>query len=119
MSVVGQIERETQDRVIELFQHQLDYKYLGNWENRSGNSHVEVGLLRQWLSAQDRYSEDLIDQAIYELRRAAAVGGATSLYQANNQVYELLRYGIKVSLGAGLPHETVWLIDWSTPADNH
>ena len=45
MSNVGQIERKTQDRVVELFRDRLDYEYLGNWEYREGNSNVEVQLL--------------------------------------------------------------------------
>ncbi len=52
MSVVGQIERKTQDRVVGLFQ-QLGYDYLGNWEYREDNSHVEVELLTQNLLARD------------------------------------------------------------------
>ena len=45
MSDVGQLERKTQDRVVELFREQLGYDYLGNWEDRDGNSNVEVELL--------------------------------------------------------------------------
>ena len=32
MSDVGQKERATQNRVVQLFKEQLDYTYLGNWE---------------------------------------------------------------------------------------
>ena len=32
MSDVGQRERATQNRVVRLFQEQLKYDYLGNWE---------------------------------------------------------------------------------------
>jgi len=38
MTTVGQIERRTQNRVVDLFQTQLDYEYLGNWEDRENNS---------------------------------------------------------------------------------
>jgi len=38
---VGQPERATQDRVIALFENELSYRYLGNWEYRDGNSNVE------------------------------------------------------------------------------
>ena len=34
MSQVGQLESETQNRVVKLFQKVLDYRYLGNWEER-------------------------------------------------------------------------------------
>lgn len=34
MSNVGQRERMTQQRIVELFQTDLGYRYLGNWEYR-------------------------------------------------------------------------------------
>ncbi len=37
MSDVGQVERVTQNRVVELFRDYLGYEYLGNWEYREGN----------------------------------------------------------------------------------
>ena len=43
MSDVGQIERKAQDRVVKLFNEQLGYEYLGNWEYREGNANIEVG----------------------------------------------------------------------------
>ena len=52
MSIVGQIERKTQDRVVELFRDRLGYEYLGNWEYREGNSHVEEQLLENNLLAR-------------------------------------------------------------------
>ncbi len=41
MNTIGQIERITQNRVIELFQEELGYTYLGNWKDRVGNSYIE------------------------------------------------------------------------------
>ena len=38
MNIIGQNERATQNRVIALFRDQLDYSYLGDWSDRSGNS---------------------------------------------------------------------------------
>jgi type I restriction enzyme R subunit len=32
MSNIGKIERITQNRIIDLFQKELGYRYLGNWE---------------------------------------------------------------------------------------
>ena len=46
MSKVGQLERETQNREVKLFQEKLDYRYLGNWEERE--SHYFQG--RRYLS---------------------------------------------------------------------
>jgi type I restriction enzyme R subunit len=42
MSNIGQIERETQTRIIKLFKEQLGYTYYGNWEEREKNSTIEV-----------------------------------------------------------------------------
>ncbi|MFH1962241.1 MAG: VCBS repeat-containing protein [bacterium] len=40
MSTISKKERETQDRVIALFQKELGYRYLGNWEYRENNSNL-------------------------------------------------------------------------------
>ena len=55
-SAVGQKERVTQNRVVRLLsdKDKLDYTYLGNWEEREGNSNVEEGLLTDWLTQFDR-----------------------------------------------------------------
>lgn len=118
MSEVGQLERQTQDRVVQLLTEQLDYDYLGNWEYRDGNSNVEVSLLEQNLRARG-YDDNLITRALDQLSRAKAVGGSQNLYEANRAVYELLRYGVKVRPCIGEQTETVWLIDWRDPRANH
>ena len=117
MSDVGQVERKTQERVVELFTDQLGYEYLGNWEHRAGNSNVEQALLIQNLQARG-YADNLINRALDQLGKAAAVGGGHDLYEANRDVYNLLRYGVKVRPGIGEQHETVWLIDWHNPEAN-
>ncbi len=118
MSDVGQIERKAQDRVVELFRDDLGYEYLGNWEYREGNSHVEIELLTQNLRARG-YDDVLISKAIDKLKSDASLGGDRDLYQANHDVYGLLRYGVKVKRGVGEKTETVWLIDWQQPEANH
>ena len=118
MSNVGQIERKAQDRVVKLFREQLGYEYLGNWEYREGNSNVEVELLAQNLRARG-YDDNLINKAIDKLKKDASLGGGRDLYEANRDVYDLLRYGVKVKPGVGEQTETVWLIDWANPDANH
>lgn len=108
---VGQLERKAQDRVVELFRATLDYDYLGNWGYREGNSNVEVDLLTASLSKRG-YAENIITRAIHQLKQAAALGGGRDLYEANRDVYDLLRYGVKVRADAGEQTVTVWLIDW-------
>lgn len=118
MSDVGQPERKTQNRAIKLFQEQLGYEYGGKWEDRAGNSNIEEGLLRQNLLARG-YDEVVITRAINDLHKAAAVGGARSLYDANHAVYDLLRYGVKVKRGVADQFETIKLIDWDDPNANY
>lgn len=118
MSDVGQIERLAQNRVVKLFKDRLDYDYQGNWEYRDGNSNVEVGLLTQNLKARG-YDDNLITRALDQLGKAAAVGAGHDLYEANREVYDLLRYGVKVKPGVGEQTETVWLLDWKNPKANH
>ena len=41
MSKPTDIERVTQNRVVKLFEDELNYTYLGDWEEREGNSNIE------------------------------------------------------------------------------
>lgn len=66
MSTVGQIEKQTQARVVKLFQDQLGYDYLGNWIDRVGNANIEPDLLRPHLVAKG-YAPALITKAIAHL----------------------------------------------------
>ena len=116
MSTVGQIERITQNRVVNLFR-QLGYTYLGNWETRDNNRNIETDLLSKWLKQQGM-NKTLIAKTLRELDRAATVGVGQNLYDANKAVYRLLRYGVKVKKGAGKQNQTVWLIDWKHPENN-
>ncbi len=101
-----------------LLRDSLGFDYLGNWEYREGNSNVEVELLTQNLRARG-YSDTLITKAIDRLKSDASLGGGRDLYEANRDVYRLLRYGVKVKAGIGENYETVWLVDWKTPEANH
>jgi len=117
MTTVGQLERRTQNRVVKLFRETLQYDYLGDWQDRVGNSNIEEDYLRAFLKKQG-YSDDLIGKALYELHKVA--GDQTkSLYDINKAVYGLLRYGVPVKPEAGEHTQTVWLIDWENPHNNH
>lgn len=113
---VGQKERATQNRVVKLFQNQLQYNYLGNWQDRNNNSNIEETLLRNYLSRQG-YSQNLITKALYELNRIAT-DQSKSLYDINKEVYRLLRYGVKIKESIEANTETVWLINWHNPQAN-
>ena len=117
MSNVGQIEKQTQARVVKLFCESLGYDYLGNWTDRAGNRNIEADLLRAFLNKQG-YDEALISRALHLLDKAAG-DTSKSLYDRNKAVYELLRYGVKVKPEVGENTQTVWLIDWKQPLNNH
>ncbi|MBE0535047.1 MAG: type I restriction endonuclease subunit R [Phycisphaerae bacterium] len=117
MSQVGQKERKTQNRVVRLFKDDMKYQYLGNWEEREENSHIEEGLLRSFLKDKQGCTDTLIDRAIRELQRVAG-DQSKSLYDINKEVYSLLRYGVQVREDVGDNKQTVWLIDWKAPSEN-
>lgn len=117
MTEVGDIERATQDRVVQLFQDTLDYEYLGNWEYREGNSNIEEGLVRSYLQSKG-YNDSLITRTLEKLRTTAN-NYNESLYNNNKNVYSLLRYGIEVKADARENYERVKLIDWDKPQANN
>ncbi|MGA2608108.1 MAG: HsdR family type I site-specific deoxyribonuclease [Terriglobia bacterium] len=117
MSTVGQIEKKTQRRIVELFRDTLGYDYLGDWTDREGNSNIEESYLRPFLQKRG-YSDTLIKRALYKLNKAAG-DTSKSLYDRNRAVYDLLRYAVKVRPDVGENTQDVWLIDWKHPEKNH
>ncbi|MBD2527560.1 type I restriction endonuclease subunit R [Nostoc sp. FACHB-133] len=117
MSKVGQRERQTQNRIVQLFEQQLKYRYLGDWHDRPNNSNIETEILTAFLRDKQGYSNSLITKALYELNKVAG-DQSKSLYDINKQVYSLLRYGVNVKEEVGENTQTVWLIDWEEPLEN-
>ena len=118
MNTVGALEIQTQRRVIQHFRDNLGYTFLGNWHERDGNRNIETEFLTRFLARQG-HSPALITKALDKLDKAAALGGSKTLYDANREVYSLLRYGARVSPGVGKHTVTVHLFDWKNPAANH
>ena len=116
MSEVGQRERVTQDRVVQLFKNDLGYRYLGNLHDLN-NKNIREQDLKAWLKKRG-ISDVLIQKAFRQLDIASALGEGRKLYYANKDVYELLRYGVKDKEGQGEQKQTVWLIDWQNPEEN-
>ena len=116
MSTIGQPERVTQDRVIGLLSKELGYTYLGDFQDRVGNSNVEEQLLSAYLT-RCGYRPALISKALYELHTAAD-NPHRSLYDNNQAVYQLLRYGVQVKAEVGDNFETVELVNWKVPTQN-
>jgi type I restriction enzyme R subunit len=117
MTTVGQPEHHCQRRVISFFTDALGYAYLGHWKDRPDNANVEVAQLADWLKRQG-HEDAIIAKAVHKLQKAAGLGGSTTLYDANREVYGLLRYGVKVKPEVGEQNVTVWLIDWTNPENN-
>lgn len=117
MTDIGQIERNTQYRVVKLFKNQLGYDYLGDWQDRIGNANVEEEYLRPFLVSQG-YKNEVIEKAIHELTKAAGVQ-TEDLYDSNKLVFGMLRYGVSVRPKAGENSETVRFIDWQNIENNH
>jgi len=133
MNSPGQIEKKTQGRVVRLFRDSLGYDYLGDWTDRPNNRNIEEKWLRSFLSKpfdnidpkllssflrKNFYADPVIDRALYVLEKTAG-DRSKSIYDRNRRVYDLLRYGVKVKTDVGENTQTVWLIDWKHPDNNH
>jgi len=114
---IGKSERASQNRVVQLFQKELGYQYLGDWEKEVRRLPIEEPLLKQYLLGKG-YTNILAQKAVDKLVKAAS-NLANGLYAANKEVYRLLRYGVTVREELGQAKETVWLIDWKNPQDNN
>ncbi|WP_429234435.1 type I restriction endonuclease subunit R [Aeromonas salmonicida] len=117
MSTVGQRERATQQRVVRFFSETLGYRYLGDWQTRPNNRNVEPTLLTAWLEKRG-VAAVLLPRVLRQLEQAASLGGGRHLYDANKEIYGLLRYGVKEKEGAGEQNQTIWLVDWQEPEAN-
>lgn len=116
MNSLGKPERATQNRVIQLFCDELNYRYLGNWQDREKNSNIESELLTDYLS-QNGYNAQQISGAIQQLRDKANNHSQT-LYHRNEAVYSLLRYGVQVKTSVSELTQTIQLINWKEPHKN-
>lgn len=116
MSTVGQVEKQTQARIVALLRDRLHYTYLGNWLDRPGNTNIETESLTSWLVGKG-VAPTLASRAIFELQKVAGDTSQT-LYERNREVYRLLRYGVKLKPEVGENTVTVWLIDWQNVEAN-
>ena len=114
---VGKPEIATQRRVIQLFSdpNGLAYKYIGNLHD-SVNRNIKEDVLFSWLTGNG-YSREAASLAIAELKKSAA-DLQHGLYAANESVYSLLKYGVKVQEGEYGDIRTVYFINWDDPSQN-
>lgn len=116
MSHIDQIEKTTQNRVIKSFVDKLHYTYLGDLHD-SENSNIMQERLYAYLTGKGGYSDKLARRAIDELVRTAG-NLQHGLYDANKEVYRLLKYGAKVVEEAGDAPKTVLFLNFSDVAQN-
>lgn len=113
---IGKTERISQNRIIKLFEEQLGYIYLGNWEKEERTQPIEATILLDYL-IQQGYAKLLAKKAVDKFVKVAT-NLSNGLYETNKKVYQLLRYGVTVRAAQGDPKETVWLINWKDVAKN-
>jgi len=116
MPHIDQIEKATQNRVIKFFVDKLHYTYLGDLHD-SENSNIMQECLYAYLTDKGGYSDKLARRAIDELVRTAS-NLQHGLYDANKEVYRLLKYGAKVAEEAGEAPKTVFFLNFSDIAQN-
>ncbi len=124
-----QREREYQNALIERFQEELGYTYLGNWQYAKGSTVNNMGVsnspildkeVRSFLKEQGR-TEMQIEDVLVKLKDMARLGDSkmSSLMQCNNELYETLIMGIKSQPSPEKNHEDVMLFDFGHPQNNH
>jgi len=118
MNNIGKSERETQNRIVALFKNELEYAYLGNWEDQERTQPIEENLLLEFLIHTQGYSEIVAKKAVQELVKASA-NLSSGLYEANKEVYKLLRYGVSVREELSEVKERAWFVNWNQPLKNH
>ena len=87
-------EIKTQERVIDIFKNELGYEYIGDLQGLD-NKNIREDELRMWLQGRG-YSDKLIDKALKKLQYENHTSGGRKLYDANEAISSLLRYGVKV-----------------------
>lgn len=102
-------EKKLQNRVLHWLVDDLGYTYLGNLEDKD-NTPVKEELLKANLKKRG-YTDDQIKTAISELVGKVS-NQVDTLYQINQDVYSLLRYGRQGAKDANGHRQTVHFIDW-------
>lgn len=111
-------ERATQNRIVNLLHDYCGYQYLG-YKQDSDNSPLLTNELTKFLRQQyPDISSGELAKVIAEIEKHIQnVHDKDSLYEANVEIYNLLRYGVNIKLDDGLSG-TFWIIDWKNVANN-
>jgi type I restriction enzyme R subunit len=115
MSQVSELERVTQNRVIDLLKAQ-GYSYLGDLTKLSNQNVREDDFIKYQVSRG--VSEELARRA-YEQFESITNQMAKSLYERNLDTYNAIRYGIDLAPEIGEKKTTIKPIDFKDPSKNH
>ncbi len=100
-------EKEVQKQVIETFKS-MGYAYLGDL-TKSDNENINKESLKAWLVKNQKINHERWQRIEHEINKALE----NDLYEANQEFYELLIYGVKTKISQNEPTtQTSWLIDW-------
>ncbi|GAA8270979.1 HsdR family type I site-specific deoxyribonuclease [Helicobacter pylori] len=105
-------EREVQNQVIETFKS-MGYAYLGDL-TKSDNENINKESLKAWLIKSQKIEPERwhkIEQKIHDALK-------NDLYEANQEFYDLLIYGVKTKTSQNENMQTHWLIDWKDVSKN-
>ncbi len=127
---LSQLEREYQDKVVQLFTKELQYDYLGKLQygkdkncldNGQKNSPIIESELREFLKKSGKnYTQFQIEEAVRQVKKEAELTDSRkgALLKVNNELYERLIYYYQIQPEADKPHENVYLFDFDNPLAN-
>lgn len=105
-------EKEVQKQVIETFKS-MGYAYLGDL-TKSDNENINKESLKAWLVKNQKINDKRWQRIEHEINNALK----NDLYEANQEFYKLLIYGVKTKISQNEPTQTSWLIDWKDVSKN-
>ncbi len=85
-------EKEVQKQVIETFKS-MGYAYLGDL-TKSDNENINKESLKAWLVKNQKINDERWHKIEHEIHKALK----NDLYEANQQFYDLLIYGVKTRI---------------------
>ncbi len=105
-------EKGVQKQVIKTFKS-MGYAYLGDL-TKSDNENINKESLKAWLVKNQKINHERWQRIEHEINNALK----NDLYEANQEFYELLIYGVKTKISQNEPTQTSWLIDWKDVSKN-
>ena len=97
-----EIERAVQNRVIALLRTKLGYGYWGNLKDQD-NGNINAAVLEEFLANVQKLTKAQISGVVVKLKQAVHCTNKTALYNANKNVYRMLRLPVPVPTEPGKP----------------